>query len=102
MHCKGGVHFEVHRISVYKRLADSGKEYEFGCWVRNVIVMKLGDRKMQQHTELAKKNERCLIGFYSNHVCFNFFPCREFQKHFVQMKNNENTMFIIFVFRNSI
>jgi len=53
--CKHGGHFEVGRISVDERLAGSGEEYEFGCWVRNVTIMKLGDGKLQQHTELAKK-----------------------------------------------
>lgn len=55
MLCKHGGHFEVGRISVDKRLAGSGEEYRFGCWVRNVILMKLGDGIMQQNTKLAKK-----------------------------------------------
>lgn len=53
--CKSGGHFEVGRISVDKRLAGSGKEYKFGCWVRNITIMKLGDEIMSQHTKLAKK-----------------------------------------------
>lgn len=53
--CKSGGHFEVGWISADKRLAGSGKEYRFGCWVRNVTIMKLGDGIMQQHTKLTKK-----------------------------------------------
>ena len=76
MLCKDGAHFEVPRISVYKRLARSGKEYEFGCWVRNVIIMNLEDRIMQQHTELAKKMKA--VSLYSVVIAFAliFSPCR--------------------------
>ena len=62
--------------SLFMRLGRSGKEYEFGCWVRNVIIMNLEDRIIQQHTELAKKMKA--VSLYSVVITFAliFFPCR--------------------------
>lgn len=91
--CKGGFHFEVNWTYVYKKFSVSEKEYEFGFWVRNVIIVKLGDGIMQQHTEVAKKIKDVRLD-----SIFNFFPMQVISKHSVQMLNNENANFTIFVF----
>lgn len=78
---------------VYKKFSVSEKEYEFGFWVRNVIIVKLGDGIMQQHTEVAKKIKDVRLD-----SIFNFFPMQVISKHSVQMLNNENANFTIFVF----